>query len=224
MFLRIKEWSKYQHYKHRNPPWIKLYREFIHSYTWIAGNVYDRELAIACMLLAASLDNKIPADISYLARLAHLSRFPDFTFLINTQFVELLEDTGEIVQDASKALAVCVQYAPPELETETETETKTTLSGKPDISQLNGKKAQALEVLEFLNAETGKAYRPVDANLEVIVARLKEGYTVADMRKVIVRKCSQWKDDEKMEIYLRPMTLFGRQKLAQYSGELVVPK
>jgi len=105
----------------------------------------------------------------------------------------------------------------------------TTLSGKPDVSppeskKLNGKKAEAIEVLDFLNAQTGKAYRPVDANLEMIVARLREGYTVADIRKVIVRKADQWKDDEKMALYLRPATLFNKTKLAQYSGELVVPQ
>ena len=97
------------------------------------------------------------------------------------------------------------------------------MSGGPDVSPLNGKKAQAIEVLDFLNAQTGKAYRPVEANLDAIVARLKEGYSVADIRKVIVRKCDQWKGDDKMEIYLRPATLFNKTKMAQYSGELVMP-
>lgn len=88
----------------------------------------------------------------------------------------------------------------------------------------NGERnADAVQVLQFLNEKTGKAYRPVDTNLEFIAARLDEGYTVAEMRKVIVRKCDKWKGDELMEQYLRPATLFNKTKFAQYSGELVVP-
>jgi uncharacterized phage protein (TIGR02220 family) len=96
-------------------------------------------------------------------------------------------------------------------------------SGKPDAPQRSAKKAEALQVLEFLNATAGKAFRPVESNIEIIVARLTEGYTVADMRKVIVRKSDKWKGDEKMDEYLRPDTLFNKTKLAQYTGELVIP-
>lgn len=80
---------------------------------------------------------------------------------------------------------------------------------------------KAKEILAFLNERTGKRYKPVAANIEKIRARLKEGYTEAELRQVVVRKCRQWLGDEKMEPYLRPATLFNREKMAQYSGELV---
>lgn len=98
------------------------------------------------------------------------------------------------------------------------------MSGKPDAlppSKLNGKKAEAVEVLNFLNEKAGRAYRPTEANLGFIVARFKEGATVSDCRKVIAKKCREWATDEKMAEFLRPATLFNRQKFDQYIGEIV---
>lgn len=99
---------------------------------------------------------------------------------------------------------------------------RTTLSGKPDDpppDKLNGSRATAREILEFLNEKTGKHYEPVDANLELITARLKEA-TPDDIRAVVAKKCREWSADEKMAKYLRPATLFNRTKFAQYKGEL----
>lgn len=82
----------------------------------------------------------------------------------------------------------------------------------------------AREIITFLNEKTGRAYKPVAANLELIEARLREGYTPKELRQVIAKKCREWAGNEDMELYLRPETLFGRRKFAQYSGELVIPK
>jgi uncharacterized phage protein (TIGR02220 family) len=89
-----------------------------------------------------------------------------------------------------------------------------TLSGKPDL------KPQAVEILNFLNAKAEKNFLPVPANIEMIVARLREGYPFDDIRSVIARKCGEWKADEKMAEYLRPKTLFSRTNFANYHGQL----
>jgi uncharacterized phage protein (TIGR02220 family) len=88
------------------------------------------------------------------------------------------------------------------------------LSGRPDL------KPQAVEILNFLNAKTGKNFLPVAANLEMIIARLREGYPCDDIRSVVARKCGEWKADEKMAPYLRPKTLFSRTNFANYHGQL----
>lgn len=82
----------------------------------------------------------------------------------------------------------------------------------------------AVEVLDFLNMKAARAYRPVDANLKLIEARLKSGVTVLDCRQVIARKVREWKGDLKMEKYLRPETLFNSTKFEQYMGELILPE
>ena len=78
----------------------------------------------------------------------------------------------------------------------------------------------AREILAFLNKKTGRNYRPVLANLNMIRARLKEGYTADELRQVVAKKCREWRGDSFMEKYLRPATLFNATKFAQYSGEL----
>lgn len=79
----------------------------------------------------------------------------------------------------------------------------------------------AKEVISFLNLKTGRNYRPVLVNLDIIASRLKEGATLQDCKSVIAKKTREWRGDEKMEPYLRPATLFNRTKFAQYVGELV---
>lgn len=87
------------------------------------------------------------------------------------------------------------------------------LSGKPDLDE-------AREILEYLNRNAGKAYRPVESNLKLIVARLKSGVTPLQLREVVFAKCQQWGKDEKMVEYLRPATLFNATKFEQYLGEM----
>ena len=100
----------------------------------------------------------------------------------------------------------------------------TTLSGStPDThppAKLNGHTNTARSLLAFLNEKTGRNYQPVKANLDMIVARLKEGATERQCRLVILRKFHDWGNDEKMTEYLRPATLFNRTKFAQYVGEI----
>lgn len=119
-FLRIKEWAKYQHYKDRNPPWIKLYREMLTSYTWVVLDDASRLLAVVCLLLAAETDNKIPLDRDFIQRRAQLKARPDVRKLVEVEFAEVFDD--QLLEgEASMLLASCTS----ETETEAETDTKT---------------------------------------------------------------------------------------------------
>lgn len=98
------------------------------------------------------------------------------------------------------------------------------LRGKRFDDELEGDgefEAPALRILGFLNGKAARSYQPVDENLSFIVARLKDGATEQELRQVIAKKCREWKGDARMENYLRPATLFDKQKFAQYRGELV---
>lgn len=76
-----------------------------------------------------------------------------------------------------------------------------------------------LEVLNYLNQKSQRDYRAVKSNLDLIKARIKEGYSKEDLIRVIDLKCSQWLKNPQMESYLRPSTLFGATKFSQYAGE-----
>ena len=78
----------------------------------------------------------------------------------------------------------------------------------------------AIEVLNFLNEKTGRNYRPVDVNINFIKARLESGITVEDLKSIIAMKVREWRGDPVMDKFLRPATLFNREKCEQYYGEL----
>lgn len=76
------------------------------------------------------------------------------------------------------------------------------------------------EVIGYLNQKAGTKYRSTTAATKRLVgARLKEGFTVDDCKKVIDNKVADWLNDEKMKNYLRPNTLFQASKFESYLNE-----
>lgn len=64
-------------------------------------------------------------------------------------------------------------------------------------------------IVEYLNQKTNSSYRPnTPKTVSLIKARLSEGFTVDDFKKVIDTMTSEWKGTD-MEKFLRPETLFG---------------
>jgi hypothetical protein len=104
MTYRVKNWTKYQHYKKRCPPWIKLHYETLTSSDWVMLDDSSRVLAIACMLVASRHDGEIPSDPDYLKRVAYLNQEPDFKPLISCGFLEpckqMLADDSAVQADA----------------------------------------------------------------------------------------------------------------------------
>lgn len=66
------------------------------------------------------------------------------------------------------------------------------------------------EIVDHLNKRAGTHYKATTANTrKLIKARLKEGFTVDEIKLVIDKKCADWLNDRNMIQYLRPETLFG---------------
>lgn len=212
MKYSVRNWRTFQHYKDRNPPWIKLHFTLLSSRDWVTLSDASRVLAVACMLVASRNDGEIDgsdAGLEYLQRVAYLNKKPDLNPLIESGFLECASN------NASDLLANSVS------ETEDLTEKETTLFRGSNGSPY---KPVAIQVLNFLNEKTGRAYRPVKANLDFIVGRLKDGATETELRQVIAKKTREWKGDPKMDICLRPKTLFNATNFAQYQGELLQPE
>ena len=86
---------------------------------------------------------------------------------------------------------------------------------------------RAEEIIGFLNGKAGKRFPARNpkglptANAEVVMHRLKEGYTDDDCKAVIARKVRDWGHDERMSKFLTPETLFRRSNFERYIGECV---
>jgi len=106
-YIRIKDWEKHQHYKDRNPPWIKLHTKLLMDYEFSQLSDASKLQLILLWLLASQTGNKIPADEGWIKNNIKCNGKVDLEPLETLGFVELY-------QDASK----CVQSDIPETETE----------------------------------------------------------------------------------------------------------
>ena len=75
---------------------------------------------------------------------------------------------------------------------------------------------QAIEVLSHLNLISGSRYQKSKTSLENIRARLRDGYSVADLQLVIDLKHEHWNGNDEQYQYMRPETLFGPKKFEGY--------
>ncbi|EBI6254351.1 conserved phage C-terminal domain-containing protein [Salmonella enterica] len=75
---------------------------------------------------------------------------------------------------------------------------------------------QAILVLSHLNKISGSRYQKSKTSLENIRARLREGYSVADLQLVIDLKHEHWHENDEQYQYMRPETLFGPKKFESY--------
>ena len=127
MMLRPKNWSEYQHYKDRNPPWIKLHRDLLNDRDFMCLPIASKAIAPLLWLLASEAKNgEFNADVVELAFRLRMT-----TKEVNDGLKPLISK-GFFV-DASGVLADCKQLAIPETETETETEKETEIKKKLKI-------------------------------------------------------------------------------------------
>ena len=94
-------------------------------------------------------------------------------------------------------------------------------------STKNNKAVPYKEIIEYLNEKTGKSisYRS-NGNKKLIRARINEGYTVEDFKKVIDNKVNDWfgkgikfSNGKPAENYLHPSTLFIPKNFDKYLNE-----
>lgn len=86
---------------------------------------------------------------------------------------------------------------------------KQSLTNNIVIDNLLNKKEIYIAVIDYLNSKTGQQFRSTSkATQQHINARLEEGYTIDDFKRVVDNMCIDWTNTE-WEKYLRPSTLFG---------------
>lgn len=73
-------------------------------------------------------------------------------------------------------------------------------------------------ILTLLNTICFRNFRPNKANLRLISARINDGYTLDDFKKVFEYKQREWGADSKFKTYLQPTTLLGT-KFDQYLNQ-----
>jgi len=57
MAYEIKNWQKFQHYKNRRPPWIKIHRTLLDDREYLAMPIHGRAIAPLIWLMASEAEN-----------------------------------------------------------------------------------------------------------------------------------------------------------------------
>jgi predicted phage replisome organizer/uncharacterized phage protein (TIGR02220 family) len=123
------------------------------------------------------------------------------------------EYRSKIQKEKTNLLGQMSDKRPPEIEIEIERdiEKEIEIEIKKDImsSEKSHDHAAAKEIIDYLNLKTGKHFKYTKNNINKIKTRLKENFTLDDFKIVIDKKTYEWLNDDKMNQYLRPETLFG---------------
>lgn len=120
MSLSVRNWDKFQHYKARRPPWIKLHRGLLEDRAFLSLPLSAQALAPRLWLIASETEDGSlpddPADLAFRLRCSEAEAVSAVNALIQNKFLSGSLDV------ASATLAPCVHVATPETEGETEGE------------------------------------------------------------------------------------------------------
>ena len=125
MVLRIKDWNKFQHFKDRRPPWIKLYRDLLDDIEWHDLEPKSAKALVMIWLIASENDGELPKlrDLAFRLRITQT----ELEHIVSTLSHWL--DQGDI-----KPISSRYQVDAPETETETETEMNMAKTGDAVLS------------------------------------------------------------------------------------------
>lgn len=93
-YLGVKNLDKYQHYKDRDPKWIKLYYSILDDEAFIFLDEIDRCRYMTCLVLASRTNNKIPSDPLYLKKVMRLDKSPDLSRLLSCGLLYTYEESS----------------------------------------------------------------------------------------------------------------------------------
>lgn len=114
----VKNFDELQHYKDRNPPWIKLYNKTLQNYQFAQLPDASKMHLVSIWLLASRTGNAIPYDEKWIEGQIGATEKIDLKLLARAGFIQLN-------QSCSKSLADVYQMSMPEKEAETELEIET---------------------------------------------------------------------------------------------------
>ena len=131
--MRIKNWNKFQHFKDRKPPWVKLYRDLLDDIEWHELDPQASKVLVMLWLIASEDEGNIPALKQLAFRLRLSEKETEVCIIKLSHWLE---------QDDINAISTRYQDDAPETETETETELEkeTELFVETDKSVVNPKR------------------------------------------------------------------------------------
>jgi hypothetical protein len=123
--LKIKDWAKFQHFKDRKPPWIKLYRDILDDIQWHELCGEDAKLLVMLWLIASENEGELPPlkEVAFRLRITEKSLKTTVSKLshwLRQDDITPITDNATISPDHQDDIAAIPLTRSQETETETE--------------------------------------------------------------------------------------------------------
>lgn len=115
-FLTIKNWERFQHYRDRAPPWIKLHRSLLDDFEFSQLPDETKAHLVLIWLFASQSRGRVPAEPTFLASKLGLRKAPNLQLLVEQGFLIPEHDASNVLaerkQGASELLQILDNDAP----------------------------------------------------------------------------------------------------------------
>jgi hypothetical protein len=180
-YLRVKNWEEHQHYKDRNPPWIKLHRALLADYEFCQLADDAKAHLLLIWVLASQSEGRVPADPAFLAHKIGARKRPRLDELIRAGFLIPEQDASTVLadrkQDASESLSLARSQEKRTTTTEAETEAEKSTRASPKL-RLPANFAISERVRKWAERE---GHSRLEAHFAHFVGKARaKGYTYAD--------------------------------------------
>ena len=175
-YLAVRNLKKFQHYRDRKPPWIKLYSSVLDDYAFSCLQDASKAHAMLIWVLASQHENKLPNDAKWIAGKIGASDPVDLDALVAAGYLVPWAEDTECKQDASNTLAEDDESATPR-EQRTENRKKLSKAAEPPDERIEA-------VLEHYRGKHPKR-RPGNAKDISAIKRALKVYSVDEIRAAI---------------------------------------
>ena len=214
--MKIKNWNKFQHFKDRNPPWIKLYRDLLNDPDWHNLDGESAKTLVMIWLLASeSKDGELPSN----AKIAFRLRISESQLK-----QKLTKLSGWLYQDDINVISERYQDDAPETETETERETEVKVDKKASTHVFNFNKFWSLYPKKTGKQKCLSLWTKKKPPIEIVLKAVAWQQRSEQWKKGFIPNPSTWLnegrwEDEPLEATGEPKNIYS---IKVDSGEKII--
>lgn len=220
--------------------WVKIYRSLLDDPLWKNSTSNQRSVLIAILLLANHKSNEwewqgkkfvvSPGQfITSLPKLATKSGKGITVQMVRGSLVRLSK-LGFLTDQATEdgrliTVGNWVKYQDEKISTTDQptegqqTDNRPTTPNKNDKNVKKNSDVDFKSLFAYFNLKSGKHFKDVESNRKLVRARLNDGYSKADIKRVIDIKSAEWRNDPEHYQYLQPSTLFAPSHFDNYLNQ-----
>lgn len=107
-YFKVKNWDDFQHYKDRNPPWIKLHNHLLDDYDFECLGDAAKGHLLCIWMLASRTKNLMPFDVNWISKKIGSSSKVNLKLLLESGFLVMEHDASTMLQDGEQVATVSV--------------------------------------------------------------------------------------------------------------------